>query len=142
MGEMAKRVLHIEDNPDNASLVKVALETTGLYEVTSLDDPSQVLARVLEVHPDAIVIDHKMNNEYLGRAIYNQLQTCDTTSHIPCVFLTEWKDVEDLEQFASINKVPLVEYDLGSGPLRKRLAEALVEAEKIAAERTDRNEHI
>jgi hypothetical protein len=58
------------------------------------------------------------------------------------VFLTEWKDVEDLEQFASINKVPLVEYDLGSGPLRKRLAEALVEAEKIAAERTDRNEHI
>jgi two-component system, cell cycle response regulator DivK len=53
---MSKRILVVEDQPDNRQIIRDMLAPTD-YEITEADDGEQALAAVAKQRPDLIVMD-------------------------------------------------------------------------------------
>ncbi len=55
-----KKILVVDDEPDIAELVKLVLETNGEYEVFTELDPLSAYQRVLDLKPEALLLDLHM----------------------------------------------------------------------------------
>ena len=54
---MSKRILVVEDQPDNRQIIRDMLAGTD-YEITEAKDGEQAFAAVAKERPDLILIDH------------------------------------------------------------------------------------
>lgn len=80
------RVLYIEDNIDNMTLVKRVLEIEG-YEVLSAVTGSDGLTMALSEMPDLIITDINLP-DIDGYEVTGKIKQNDKTAHIPVVALT------------------------------------------------------
>ena len=84
---MAKiKVLYIEDNPDNMTLVKRVLEIEG-YEVIEAGNGKDGLAQALNRRPDIIITDINLP-DIDGYEITDALKKAKETAHIPVIAMT------------------------------------------------------
>ena len=84
---MAKgKVLYIEDNVDNMTLVKRVLEVEG-YEVIGAINGLEGLAKVKQVGPDLIITDINLP-DIDGYEITETLKKDTKTAHIPIIAMT------------------------------------------------------
>lgn len=83
---MAKRILLVEDHPDNLNIYRLVLEHFG-YEVAAAGDGEAALRAVRENPPDLILMDISipLMNGWEVTAI---LKADGATRHIPVVALT------------------------------------------------------
>lgn len=90
-GEMALRVLLIEDNPDHALLTRLALERHGeIGEVEILENGERALERLRggpEPRPDAILVDLKLPG-LSGFQLLERLKATEGLREIPVVILS------------------------------------------------------
>jgi CheY-like chemotaxis protein len=86
MGEMKSKILVVEDNADEASLIKMILEPEG-YEVALASNGEEGLEKVESSRPDLIILDVMMP-ELDGFAMCSKLRESPEHSRIPVVLLT------------------------------------------------------
>lgn len=110
MGEAAKRVLVVEDVPDERSFLVNVLVDAG-FEVREAADGHEALAAVEAERPDLITLDITMP-ERSGVSVYRALKTDDSRKDIPVVLVTGLPD--DFERFISTRgRVPAPEGYVG-----------------------------
>ncbi len=80
------KVLYIEDNFDNMTLVKRVLEVEG-YEVIEAGSGLEGLAKAIESCPDIIITDINLP-DIDGYEVTNTLKRDVGTAHIPVIAMT------------------------------------------------------
>lgn len=80
------KILYIEDNPDNMTLVKRVLEVEG-YDVVPAETGREGLAKAFESHPDIIITDINLP-DIDGYEITDTLKKDKLTAHIPIIAMT------------------------------------------------------
>ena len=83
---MSKRILYIEDNPDNRLLIRRVLQAEG-YEVLEAVDGQSGLQRAAEVQPDLILMDINLP-EIDGYEVTARLKQLPGLSRIPIIAVT------------------------------------------------------
>jgi len=86
MSETKSKVLVVEDDADEANLVKMILEPEG-YEVTLASNGREGLEKVESTSPDLIILDVMMP-ELDGFATCSKLKASPDHSGIPVILLT------------------------------------------------------
>ena len=82
---MKKRILVIDDEKDNASVFRIALEDTGLYEVISFTNPVSALSGFKSNTYDLVILDIRMP-KMNGYELYEKIKKID--DKIKVCFLT------------------------------------------------------
>ncbi len=87
-----KKIMNVDDDPDQTFTVKKRLEKLGDYEVIRIDSGEKCL-NYLENNetPDLILLDIMMP-EMNGWEVYKKLRKNDNWKNIPIVFLTARTD--------------------------------------------------
>ena len=83
---MSKRILYIEDNPDNRLLIRRVLQAEG-YEILEAVDGQSGLQRAAEVQPDLILMDINLP-EIDGYEVTARLKQLPGLSRIPIIAVT------------------------------------------------------
>jgi len=83
---MTKRILYIEDNPDNRLLIRRVLQAEG-YEVVEARDGQTGMQRAAEVQPDLILMDINLP-EIDGYEVTARLKQLPGLSRIPIIAVT------------------------------------------------------
>lgn len=86
MDEIKGKILVVEDNADEANLVRMILEPEG-YEVTLASNGKEGLEKIESASPDLIVLDVMMP-EVDGFAMCSKLRDSAKHGRIPVVLLT------------------------------------------------------
>jgi CheY-like chemotaxis protein len=81
------RILVIDDDEGVTRSIKVNLETTGNYEVATVNRASQALGAAREFQPDLVLLDVMMP-EMDGGDVAAQFQSDGKLKNVPVVFLS------------------------------------------------------
>ena len=84
---MVKKILVVEDDRDIADLVKLVLETTNQFEVTTVLDPEQAYDTAVAYRPDAILLDLSMP-KMDGWAVFDIIRKDESFKDVPIAILT------------------------------------------------------
>lgn len=87
------RVVLIDDDPDLRKLVKLTLEFTAGWEVTTAAGGPEGIEAVRKAKPDVAVVDIMMP-EMDGYEVCRRLKEDPQTADIPVVFLTARKELD------------------------------------------------
>ena len=80
------KILYIEDNPDNMTLVRRVLEIEG-YEVIPAENGRDGLSKAFNITPDIIITDINLH-DIDGYEITDTLKKDGKTAHIPVIAMT------------------------------------------------------
>jgi DNA-binding response OmpR family regulator len=83
---MEKKILIVDDNRDILELLKLILEMEG-YNVSCLDDGSQLEDTIISYHPDLILLDI-MLGPIDGRDLCRNLKGDPVTNQIPIIMIS------------------------------------------------------
>ncbi len=95
MSEEKKKILFIEDEPDQIRMISLRLEKSG-YEVISSLEGEQGLKKAAAEKPDLILLDVIMPGMD-GFEVARRLRKNPVTKHIPIIFTTA-AGMDDVEQ--------------------------------------------
>ena len=87
------RVVVIDDDADLRTLIKLTLEFTAGWEVTTAADGAEGIEAVRSLKPDAAVIDIMMP-DIDGYEVCRRLKADPETADVPLVFLTARKEID------------------------------------------------
>src|SRR5262245_35704595 len=93
---MPRRVLVVEDEPENRLLLNVILGTEG-YEVIETEDGASALEAAATQAPDLILLDVMMP-EMNGFVVFERLRADPGTRSIPVIMLTALAQRGDVER--------------------------------------------
>lgn len=93
---MARRILVVEDEPENRLLLEVVLTSEG-YDVEQVEDGPAALAAVQARRPDLILLDVMMPGMN-GYAVLERLQAAPDTRAIPVILLTALAQAGNFER--------------------------------------------
>lgn len=82
-----KRILLIDDEPHLTALVRLALETTGHYEIKEENHSLRALHAARHFQPDLILLDILMP-ELDGRELARQMQADPALQDVPIIFVS------------------------------------------------------
>ena len=82
-----KKLLLIDDNEDNRTLIKLALEMDTNWKILLAANGIEGIEQAESLKPDAILLDLMMP-ELDGLAVYDMLKSNLATSSIPIIFMT------------------------------------------------------
>ena len=108
---MGKKILFIEDEPDQIMVIKTRLEASG-YEVITANDGATGLQLAKEEHPDLVLLDIVMPGMD-GIEVCSRLRASEKTRDIPVIAITASgeKSMEDRCITAGCNYVVKKPYD-------------------------------
>ena len=92
--ENAYRVVLIDDDPDLRKLVKLTLEFTAHWQVSTAADGAEGIEAVRSIKPDVAVVDIMMP-DMDGYEVCRRLKEDPETAGIPVVFLTARKELDE-----------------------------------------------
>ncbi|MFA4889311.1 MAG: response regulator [Candidatus Omnitrophota bacterium] len=90
------KVLVVDDEAAFGRLIKINLEATGEFAVTSITQGILGLSTAEQIKPDIIFLDIMMPDKS-GDEVYGELKEQEATKNIPVVFLTAMATKEDEE---------------------------------------------
>jgi DNA-binding response OmpR family regulator len=82
-----RKLVMVDDDEDLAALLKLKLEKTGRYDVTTTTEGSKIIDLVREVSPDLILLDIDMP-DMSGGDVAKLLSEPKDTKDIPILFLS------------------------------------------------------
>ena len=105
MDELRKKVLVVDDKPNNLSLVTSLLKS--LYEVLLANNGERAINIAQEKIPDLILLDIMMPG-LSGFEVCEQLKRDPRTKNIPIIFLTAKTDGDDFEKAFNLGAVDYI----------------------------------
>jgi diguanylate cyclase (GGDEF)-like protein len=124
MLEEKQRILLVDDEPQLVKVIKMRLEGAG-YFVLSAGTGQEALKLVKEENPDLIILDIVMP-DIDGFQICNILRSQYKTSHIPIIFLSAMRGVEDKIKGFNIGADDFLTKPFVSGELLARVNNILI----------------
>jgi threonine synthase len=115
LDEKTKTVLIIDDNPDDAHLIRRILEGRKKYRVFHSNDSRDGLTQARQRRPDLIVLDLMMPN-LDGFGVLEELKLDQRTQHIPIIVVSA-KDITTEERQKLEGQIAAI-YQKGSLPPR------------------------
>jgi threonine synthase len=115
LDERATTVLVIDDNPDDAYLIRRILEGRKPYRVFNSNDSWDGLAQARQRRPDLIILDLMMPN-LDGFGVLEELKLDKRTGHIPIIIVSA-KDITSEERQRLEGQIAAI-YQKGSLPPR------------------------
>ncbi len=97
---MQRRILLVEDEPENRLLLRIILNTEG-YVVREAEDGPQAFQALAEEKPDLILLDVMMPGMN-GWAVYERLKADVETRAIPVIMLTALAQRTDVERAVNL----------------------------------------
>jgi CheY-like chemotaxis protein len=91
---MVRRILAVDDEPDITLTVKTALESTGLYQVETFNDPKLALSSFKPGLYNLALIDFKMPKMY-GHELYDEMRKIDNKIKV-CFMTATFQNYEGL----------------------------------------------
>jgi len=120
---MATHILVVEDDPENADLIELALTVRG-YEVWRAENAEQALTQIHTAQPDLILLDLMLPG-MSGLELAQQLRGQADTQSIPILALTALAQQRDFEQAAGLGIEDYVTKPFEPQELRDRIAGVL-----------------
>lgn len=97
------RVLLADDEPDIQLIARLALKRAG-FDVTAVTNGAEVLAKVSEVKPEAILLDWMMP-EMDGFETCARLKANPETKNIPVIFVTAKAQESEIDRGLKLGAV-------------------------------------
>lgn len=85
--EPLKTLLHVDDDADIRTIIKMALETVGSFDVHQFASGQEAVDAVDTVHPQLLLLDVMMP-DMSGEDVWRKLTAKPETAGLPAVFLT------------------------------------------------------
>ena len=117
-----KQLLLIDDNKDNQTLIKTAIETTSNWKVSVAEDGVEGVTIAELERPDAILLDLVMP-DLDGFTVYNILKSNLFTSTIPIIFITGVALERVLERLETTSAAGIIIKPFDSINLRSQIAQ-------------------
>ena len=139
MYEPMKRILVIDDLPDNVFLLKDRLENEG-YEVLTADCGNSGIEKAIDEIPDLILLDVMMP-DINGFEVCKTLVNDSRTSGIPILLVTAKTDAEDTKEGLDAGAFDYIKKPINKIELIARVKSALKlsDANKLLVEVEKRN---
>lgn len=108
---MAKRILIIEDEPEQIEMMRMRFEANG-FEVISAPDGQSGVKKAMEACPDLIILDMIMP-KLNGIEVCKKIKSCEQSKNIPVVIVSASgsKDLEEECRQAGADEVLRKPYD-------------------------------
>ena len=117
-----KQLLLIDDNKDNQTLVKTAIEATSNWKVSVAEDGVEGVTIAEFERPDAILLDFVMPG-LDGFTVYNILKSNLFTRAIPIIFITGVALERVLERLETTSAAGIIIKPFDSINLRSQIAQ-------------------
>jgi CheY-like chemotaxis protein len=95
-----KKILLIEDDPDTSELMGFLLQRLG-FEVSFSYDVLPV-SEILEIQPNLIIMDHRLNTGF-GGVLCRSLKNTSSTQLIPVMMLSASHDIQEIAETCGAN---------------------------------------
>lgn len=118
-----KRILVIDDYPDNVFLLQDRLEKEG-YEVIKAYNGEMGIQKAFEERPDLILLDVMMP-DISGFEVCKKLSTSEETSLIPIIMLTALTEVDDVKTGLQSGAFDFVKKPFNKTELLARISSAI-----------------
>ncbi len=115
------RVVVIDDDPDLRNLIKLTLEFTAGWDVTTAQDGASGIETVRAIKPNLVVVDLMMPGMD-GYEVCRRLKAEADTAAIPLVMLTARKQLDEL-QLEQIGAAGVIFKPFDPDELAKRVRE-------------------
>ena len=117
-----KQLLLIDDNKDNQTLVKTAIEATSNWKVSVAEDGVEGVTIAEFERPDAILLDFVMPG-LDGFTVYNILKSNLFTRAIPIIFITGVALERVLERLETTSAAGIIIKPFDTINLRSQIAQ-------------------
>lgn len=94
---MSKKILVVDDEPDIAQTVALALELSG-YEVRTSNSGSEALAIIRDYSPDLVIIDMVLPG-MSGKDVARWIKGREKYKHIPVILITALAQKNEEDSF-------------------------------------------
>jgi two-component system, OmpR family, response regulator ChvI len=88
------RILAVDDNPDITLTVKMGLESSGLFEVETFNDPELALSSFKPELYDLVLLDMRMPKMF-GHELYDEMKKVDNKVKV-CFMTATYQNYEAL----------------------------------------------
>ena len=82
-----KRILHVDDDDDIRTIVQLALEVVGSFEILQFSDGHAAVAAAKDFDPQLLLLDVMMPG-MSGKEVWQALQADPATADAPAIFVT------------------------------------------------------
>lgn len=129
MAGTGKRILYIEDNPDNRTLVQRVLNAEG-YDVVTANDGNEGLERAAAERPLLILVDINMP-DIDGYTVTAKLRQLAHLKHVPIIALTANVMKGDREKTLAAGCDGYIQKPIDVDQLPSQLARFIEEAQSV-----------
>jgi DNA-binding response OmpR family regulator len=100
-------VLHIEDQPDIHTIVRLTLQASKQFTVSGAADGLTGIALAQQLKPDVILLDYTLP-DLKGDQILEQLRAMPATAAIPVILLTALTDMIDMGRCRALGALDII----------------------------------
>ena len=100
-------VLHIEDQPDIHTIVRLTLQASKQFTVSGAADGLTGIALAQQLKPDVILLDYTLP-DLKGDQILEQLRAMPATASIPVILLTALTDMIDMGRCRALGALDII----------------------------------
>ncbi|MGE3332549.1 MAG: response regulator transcription factor [Rhodospirillaceae bacterium] len=100
-------VLHIEDQPDIQTILRLTLQATKQFKVDGAATGEAGLALADDVKPDVILLDYTLP-DLTGDQILEKLRGNPATAQIPVIMLTALTDNMDVQRCRALGALDVI----------------------------------
>ncbi len=100
-------VLHIEDQPDIQTILRLTLQATKQFKVDGATTGEAGLALAEDVKPDVILLDYTLP-DLTGDQILEKLRDNPATAQIPVIMLTALTDNMDVQRCRALGALDVI----------------------------------
>jgi two-component system OmpR family response regulator len=100
-------VLHIEDQPDIHTIVRLTLQASKKFTVSGAADGVTGIALAQQLKPDLVLLDYTLP-DLKGDQILEQLRAIPATAEIPVILLTALTDMIDMGRCRALGALEII----------------------------------
>jgi two-component system OmpR family response regulator len=100
-------VLHIEDQPDIHTIVRLTLQASKQFTVSGAADGVTGIALAQQLKPDLVLLDYTLP-DLKGDQILEQLRAMPATAAIPVILLTALTDMIDMGRCRALGALDII----------------------------------
>lgn len=100
-------VLHIEDQPDIHTILRLTLQASKQFTVSGAADGVTGIALAQQIKPDLVLLDYTLP-DLKGDQILEQLRAIPATAAIPVILLTALTDMIDMGRCRALGALDII----------------------------------
>lgn len=118
------RVLHIEDQPDIQTILKLTLQASKQFTVESAGTGETGVKMAADIKPDLILLDFTLP-DLNGDQVLERLRASDITAATPVIMLTALTDNVDVQRCRTLGALDVIVKPFSPRTIAKQIQDLL-----------------